>query len=187
LTIFLGTAAQVLGKELTDEPIDVTDNDKEAADELPSSVDDPLAIAFQNAGIFWQKELPSCWVLIFSRSLSTSIMMEKPERNGIYLTFSSSPPCDSDLVDLLQQKPPFDTRISSLSLPSTSQVLFLRSPRQLNTDTSLIEKKFFPIHSKKFEITWIPFYSEEETHEMLTVPTYDIDALLASFSSATRN
>ncbi len=145
ISIFLGTAAQVLGKELTDEPINVMDNDKESANEPSSSIDETLAIAFQNAGLFWQKELPSCWVLILSRSLSTSIMMEKLEHDGIHLTFTSSPPGDSDLVDLLQQKPPFDTHISSLSLPSTSQVIFLHSPRLPNTDTSLIEKKYFPI------------------------------------------
>ncbi len=90
ISIFLGTAAQVLGKELTDKPIDVMDNDKESADEPSSSIHETLAIAFQNAGLFWQKELPSCWVLIFSCSLSTSIMMEKPEHDGIHLTFTSS-------------------------------------------------------------------------------------------------
>ena len=176
---------QVLGKELTDESDEMVDGNQQfgAADEPLSSVDETLASAFQNAGLFWQKELPSCWVLIFSRSLSTSIMLEKPERDGVHLTFSSTPPGDSDLVDLLQQKPPYDTHISSLSLPTTSQVIFLRSPCQLNTDTSLIEKKFFPLQSKKFEITWIPFYSEEESHEMLTVPSYDIDALLESIPS----
>jgi hypothetical protein len=44
----------------------------------------------------------------------------------------------------------------------------------LHTNGKQILPSFFPIHCKKFEIAWIPFYSEE-IHEMLTVPTNDID------------
>ncbi len=125
LTCFVGSAAQVIANELTDEP-EVADS--QVKPPAPSASEDAVAQAFENAGLFWQKELPSCWVLIFSRSLLTVITMEKPEWNGLCLTFKATPPSDSDLIDLYQQKPPFGTHVSDLNLRSNSQNIFLPSP-----------------------------------------------------------
>jgi hypothetical protein len=69
--------------------------------------------------------------------------MEKPEQNGVCLTFKYTPtPSYSDLIDLHQQQP-------DLSLRSNSQDIFLPAPCQLNTDSSLIIKK---IRNMKFEV-----------------------------------
>jgi hypothetical protein len=133
-----------------------------------------LCQAFEGAGLFYtntSKEM-NAWVLLFGRSLFSSVHVEDPERDGVAVSWESEGPTDEELHCMT-----LETKLSAhhWTTHKTKTKLFLSSPLPLDTDTSKMKKRFIPEGVGKWLYVMIPFHTE--SHDLVVMTPFLIPSI----------
>ena len=116
---------------------------------------------FKDAGFLYTEEGDQNWVIFIARNINSSVKVTEVKGDGVFLTWSATPPSDSSLI-AVQKITEMDA--GQMNLQRSVCNLFVPSPRMLSKDSSKIKKGTTPPPPATAEwlVISIPFEDTEE-------------------------
>ena len=152
-----------LGDALTEErEPDETEGGRTDDDGDQVSEDSAVLLAhFQDAGLIYTEDGDENWVLFLARTLNSKIKVAEIRSDGIIISWSASPPSDTDIISVQDIT---SLRAAEMSLHATTCSLFIASPRPISQDSSKIKKgpSPKPPTTAKWLVITIPFEQDGE-------------------------
>jgi len=174
-------AAKALADELT-EPIPVSSDDSDSESEDANKAEGDDNAIFQevqqgifdilsNSGLFWTLETEKQLILLFSWSLCSKVVVSDPQKNGVFVEFSSAGPSDDDLQGLAAMA---HLPLHQLVFNPQKEDIFIPSTCDLDIDASKIKRELIGEPTKCWLAVSIPYYGED-THELAVMDVFNPD------------